>query len=73
MAVNATMLQEQLERLNNLNETLKEMVKADRCAVSESCQRLSSYISRTSDPLLIPSATNPYLGKAKSGKKFLCF
>lgn len=73
MAVNANMLQEQLERLNSLNETLREMVKADRCAVSESCKRLSSYMSDTPDPILSSSMTNPYLKKAKPKKKFLCF
>jgi len=69
-------LQENLERIQDLNAVMRQMAQLDRCPVSESCNRIVSFMHEQEDPLLYPAqfqTTSPFMKKTKKKKRFLCF
>lgn len=75
MPTNVNILQENLQRLDDLNSVLQMMAEIDRIPVSQACKELTEYMQSVPDPLLYPeyAANSPYMKKAKAKKTCLCF
>lgn len=69
-------MQENLERLEELNITMENMLKIERITISETFGLLSSYMESHKDPLLRTgdSTQNPFIKQSSTKKKkpFFC-
>lgn len=75
MPMNINILQENLQRLEDLNAVMELMSQIDRVPVSKACQELADHMKTTPDPLLYTAQAveSPYMKKAKAKKRCLCF
>lgn len=69
-------MQENLERLEELNSTMEGMLSIERTTISETFNLLRTYMSTHKDPLLWAedSAQNPFIKQSTTKKKksFFC-
>ncbi|PJF19634.1 hypothetical protein PSACC_00556 [Paramicrosporidium saccamoebae] len=84
MVGNVSIMQENLQRLEDLNAVMERMANIDRIPVSEACKsynqhiincRLVDYMNAEKDPLLFVAhaGQSPFASKQKAKKSCICF